>query len=270
MRRLTADEFIERANLKHNNKYLYDNVNYQSSTSKVRIICKLHGEFIQEANSHLRGSGCPHCSNNFRYDTFNFIEKSKLIHGSKYDYSKVEYKNSHTRIKIVCPIHGEFLQKAYSHLLYGCNKCGIEQARLKMKKDIEIFINESNKIHKNKYDYSKVEYVNDKKKVTIICSEHGEFQKTPYLHLKGGGCHMCLISNPQKKMKKAEKFIEESINIHGHLYDYSLVTYTHTDDKVDIICSKHGLFKQKPSKHLQGQGCPICRESKLEKTLRQI
>ena len=72
MRRLTADEFIERANLKHNNKYLYDNVNYQSSTSKVRIICKLHGEFIQEANSHLRGSGCPHCSNNFRYDTFNF------------------------------------------------------------------------------------------------------------------------------------------------------------------------------------------------------
>lgn len=121
----TLDEFIGKARKVHGDKYDYSKVEYNGSTSKVCIICPEHGEFWQTPSSHLVGCGCPYCSGNAKDDSKTFIEKAENIHCGKYDYSSVEYVNSQTPVKIICPIHGEFTQLPNNHLSkrYGCPKC---------------------------------------------------------------------------------------------------------------------------------------------------
>ena len=107
MRKLTTKEFIEKAREVHGDKYDYSKVRYANSKTKVCIICPKHGEFWQEANSHLQGSGCSKCCGNNSYATEEFIEKAREVHGDKYNYSKVEYKGMHTKVCIICPEHGK-------------------------------------------------------------------------------------------------------------------------------------------------------------------
>ena len=186
---------------------------------------------------------------------YNFIEKAKEIHGDKYDYSKVEYKNAKTKVCIICPEHGEFWQTPNNHLHgCGCPKCKSKKIGLLKKKNIENFINESYLLHNNKYDYSKVEYINNSTKVCIICPEHGEFWQSPNHHLQGHGCPYC------KNVYKSNKteFIEKARKVHGDKYDYKKVEYINNRIKVCIICPEHGEFWQTPHNHLNGQGCSEC------------
>lgn len=195
--------------------------------------------------------------------TSEFIEKSIDRHGDRYDYSKSVYVNSKSKILIICRKHGEFLQTASDHYLSGCGcqKCDPTSILGKYK-----FIDKSVLTHGNKYDYSKVEYgKNNYEKVKIICRKHGEFLQTPWAHMRGQGCPYCYMGN--KKYTK-EEFITKSKIKHDDLYDYSLVEYKTKRDKVKIICKKHGTFEQKAYVHIQGHGCSTCRNSKLEKYLR--
>ena len=204
---LTLNEFIEKSNQIHNGKYRYDKVNYVNAETKVCIICPKHGEFWQAPHSHLRGQGCPKCGrerniNSIKITNEAFIEKATQIHGGKYDYSKCIYKDSNTKVKIICPIHGEFWQIASSHLNgHGCVKC----ANIGKLNTISDFINLSNNKHHGKYDYSRVNYINNATKVCIICPKHGEFWQRPDNHIKGQGCPKC-----GQIMSKAE---DEIINI---------------------------------------------------------
>lgn len=195
-------------------------------------------------------------------DTKEFIERAKKIHGNKYDYSKVEYKNINTKVKIICPIHGEFEQLPKSHLDgHGCRLCS--NGTLSK----EQFIKKAREIHGDKYDYSQVEYVNNKTKVAIICPEHGVFMQVPYLHLKGEGCCHCgHINGKNKQRKTSEQFIEEMKNIYGDKYDYSKVKYVNNHTKVCIICHEkdddgieHGEFYTLPLNILRGKECPKCK-----------
>ena len=189
-----------------------------------------------------------------------FIEKSKIAHGDKYDYSKVEYKNNSTKVCIICPEHGEFWQSPNSHMNgNGCPKCS------KQYMDTEYFIECAKKIHGNKYDYSKVEYINAKTKICIICPEHGEFWQKPNGHLNGYGCPKCGKKTAIEKLKIGkDKFIQKSIESHGgEKYDYSQVVYVSTNKMVDIICPKHGVFKQTPYNHIRGGECPFCTYERL-------
>lgn len=120
----TQEEFISKAREVHGDKYDYSKVEYKGNKNKVCIICPEHGEFWQLPSSHLKGAGCPNCSGNKKYTTKEFIEKARKIHGDKYDYSKVEYVNSETKVCIICPEHGEFWQKPARHLMgQGCPNC---------------------------------------------------------------------------------------------------------------------------------------------------
>ena len=190
---LTLNEFIEKSNQIHNGKYSYDKVNYVNAETKVCIICPKHGEFWQAPHSHLRGQGCPKCGrerniNSIKITNETFIEKATQIHGGKYDYSKCIYKDSNTKVKIICPIHGEFWQIASSHLNgHGCVKC----ANIGKLNTISDFIKLSNNKHHGKYDYSRVNYINNATKVCIICPKHGEFWQRPDNHIKGQGCPKC-------------------------------------------------------------------------------
>jgi hypothetical protein len=201
-----------------------------------------------------------------------FTKEAKLIHGDKYDYSKVEYTNAHTKVKIVCPIHGEFEQRPYRHLTGdGCRECSKSVVSKKNSLSVIQFIEKAKIKHGDKYDYSKIEYINNKTKVKIICPIHGEFMQIPDSHLKGSGCDKCgRINASLNKRKSLSDFIKDAKIIHGEKYNYDLVNYITTNDYIDIICHKHGVFKQKAYKHLQNQGCPVCNESKMEKKIRQF
>jgi len=195
-------------------------------------------------------------------NTNEFIEKSKEVHGNKYDYSLVKYKKSRILVEIICPEHGIFKQKPESHLGgVGCIKCN-----RKIK-----FIENSKKIHGNKYDYSLVDYEGSHKYVKILCPEHGEFKQKPYIHLQGKGCRLC--DNKRKSLlyrSNTNEFIEKSKEIHGNKYDYSLVEYIDSNCPVKIICPEHGIFEQKPSLHLSGRGCKYCKSSKGELKIMEI
>src|SRR5690242_6340134 len=120
----TKEQFVEKANIKHNNKYDYSIINYIDIRTNINIICLDHGIFNQCPSTHLARSGCPSCAKVIRYTTEEYIEEVKKIHGDKYDYSLVEYKNSYSNIKIICPEHGLFEQITGNHRSgRGCPSC---------------------------------------------------------------------------------------------------------------------------------------------------
>lgn len=186
--------------------------------------------------------------------TESFIQKAREIHGDRYDYSKVEYKSAKEKVIIICKEHGEFPQTPNIHLRgKGCPICGNISRGKSNSSNTEEFIEKARKIHGDKYDYSKVNYINNSTKVTIICPEHGEFSMIPSNHLRGQGCVRC-----HRPICDSKSFISKAKEIHGNKYDYSKVDYKRTNIDVCIICPEHGEFWQTPNNHLQGKGCPKC------------
>ena len=263
---LSTDEFIKRASSIHGGKYDYTKSNYISARIKVCITCPEHGEFWQNPFDHLSGKGCYKCAKKRRdaskktlKTTEEFINECVDKYGDIYDYSKVKYINAHTK---VCIIDKQSTNEIYitptKLLTYG-----VPNRKYACTKDE--FIEKAKKVHGEKYDYSKVEYVNTKTKVCIICPKHGEFWQTPSNHLKFG-CNECGFDTSSSKSKLSnDEFIEKAKAVHGDRYDYSKVKYINNHEKVCIVCPKHGEFWQAPSKHLSGQGCPICKNSWLER-----
>ena len=206
-------QFICESDKKHGGKYDYSDVNYINAHTKVAIKCKEHGIFLQSPNSHKRGAGCPKCSGNARLDNDVFINKLKKTHGGKYDYSKVVYKNSHTKIKIVCPKHGLFEQSPTNHLCgKGCPKCANETRNITRKLDGDEFISRCSEAHGDIYNYEKVKYVDYHTKVLVTCKIHGDFEVTPANHLANHHCPKCSCFGPSKPEIEIFDFINEVIS----------------------------------------------------------
>jgi hypothetical protein len=190
-----------------------------------------------------------------------FIEKSKKIFGDLYDYSKVEYKNNKTKVQLLCTEHGYFFVRPDTHLTRkaACQKCAkIRTGNLNKN---ENWLNDFKSVHGDRYDYSKVNYINNKIKVEIICKEHDSFFMKPNAHTtQKQGCPKC-----SRKYNNTDSFISVSKNIHNNKFDYSKVFYTNSHDKVEIICKKHKSFFIRPCDHINHkQGCPKCSMSKGE------
>lgn len=114
-------------------------------------------------------------------------------------------------------------------------------------------------VHGDEYDYSETVYKNMRTKINIICKKHGTFNQSPMAHVQGQGCRKCGNSVISEKLFKGlDGFLLEAVSKHGNLYDYSKTVYTGNKDKIDIICSLHGIFKQTPNHHMRGRGCPKC------------
>lgn len=285
-RKLTTEKFIEKANKKHGvGRYDYSKVKYVDCYTDVKIICHNHNvpyEFPQAPFLHLQGHGCDLCAMKTRADkrrktVEEFIEEANEVHGiGRYDYSKVNYVDNKTEVIIICHNHEtpyEFSQTPSHHLSgNGCKLCGIKNRADKRRLTLEEFIERSRKIHGNKYDYSKVNYINNSTDVIITCPIHGDFPQTPSNHLSGKGCLDCAYEKLANDRKLTlEEFIERANKLHGvGTYNYSKVVYVNNHTDVIIICPKHGEFKQKPNDHLIDCGCQNCHKSNGEIAVRNF
>lgn len=175
--KLSIIELVEKCRNTHGNKYNYDKVIYKNLFTPIIITCPIHGDFEQRPANHIYNkSGCPKCSGKFRYNKETFAEECTKRHNGKYTYDKVEFVNGKTPVIITCLKHGDFSQRPDMHLQgYGCPKCRLEKLSEVMRKSTEDFIKDAKKIHGDRYDYSKVEYLGKDVPVEIICSKHGSF-----------------------------------------------------------------------------------------------
>jgi hypothetical protein len=190
-RLISTKDFIEKSRSVWGYKYDYSLVDYKGAN--VEVLIKYRDDvFRQKPMQHLLGYKC---ERNTIKNEQDFLKKCYLRHGYKYDYSLVEYKGMDKKIKII--FNSEiYEQKASAHLYLGyCEK-------VIKKKTTEKFIIQANEIHNYRYDYTKVNYENNQKKVIIICKRHGEFQQVPSSHLSGTGCPHCNESKGEKKIVK--------------------------------------------------------------------
>ncbi|WP_305845504.1 hypothetical protein [Photobacterium leiognathi] len=219
------------------------------------------------ATTHLQGmNGCRECIKKARtLTTQTFIKKAQMRWGkTKFDYSKSHYTASRDKLIISCREHGcEFEQKAANHL-FGINGCPECNKRYPLGTDS--FICKSKAVWNDKFDYSKTEYRHPKHKVTLTCREHGcDFKQFPSNHLnKMAGCPKCksrIIS--KNRLKDTAQYIREAKEVWGNQWDYSKVVYTHSHNKITIICPIHGEFYKLPTPHIKlRQGCPKCGKSR--------
>jgi ssDNA-binding Zn-finger/Zn-ribbon topoisomerase 1 len=197
------EKFIEAATQLHDARYSYENSVYRGSSTKLLITCPNHGDFPQRPNDHLMGHGCVKCRDDAhverRCSTLEkFIEAANVVHHGKYSYPRAVYVNSFTKLWITCPDHGDFEQAAYSHLSgIECPGCGADAHAAwsaSRRSTTAEFIEGATRKHRGKYAYPRSVYVNNWTKLTITCSEHGDFEQTPSDHLGGVGCPKCAAS----------------------------------------------------------------------------
>jgi very-short-patch-repair endonuclease len=226
--KVDTKEFIRRAKKVHGNKYDYSHVELVGPLRSrikgrtiihVKIKCRKHGFFDQIPRYHLGGSGCKLRSfENSTKTKKQFIIDARQVHGKKYGYDKVDYKNSQTKIKIECKTHGFFSLRPDHHLTgSGCRKCVTEAQKRKFTKSRDQFITEAKKVWGNKFDYSHVNYINNKTHVKIKCKIHGFFHQFPMHHLRdhrsiGGrqGCSDCIDRLSSKGVQAVDLFLKQT------------------------------------------------------------
>lgn len=271
-RRKTTEEFIREALRVHGDKFDYSLTRYVDASTPVRITCPKHGTFEQRPSDHLRTTGCPTCGiestgSRLRKSREQFIKEASTKYGSKFDYTQVNYQDSHTPVTIICPIHGEFSQTPTIHLQsrYGCPKCGATAGGRENRLTFSEFQQQAQQKFGDKYVYNESSYRGYAGKLKITCPVHGAFTQSARDHLKSStGCPKCsAFKRQQEQIRTPQFFVEKAQEVHGKSFDYSMVEYKGSKEKVKIICPTHGEFWQTPDGHLQGKGCVKCATGRI-------
>lgn len=261
--KITIEGFKERASKVHNFYYNYKDTVYLGSKNKITISCPLHGNFEQKAENHLAGRGCKKCGakkiKGLPPETKEiFIDKARKTHKDIYDYSKVEYKNSQTKVIIICKTHGDFEQQPNNHIQgQGCTRCGDKRVSEGKKSNTDTFLKKASKIHGNVYLYNKVNYKGNRDSITITCPTHGDFEQLPVVHLRGSGCTLCGQTSHWKrsdyinkaKGKKVTFYIIRCFSKEESFYKIGItfqkITYRYNNNKrmpymYEVISEVHG------------------------------
>lgn len=304
--RYKYDDFIKVSNERFNNEYEFPNIEkeYVNSHSTITIVHKTCGNsFKKRANDHLtsKRGGCS-CLRKRHIPQPKPRKSSKSIMVVKEDrrhklWTVEDFRKSFDKINEQLDNQYECNFEEFKNLSipipFHCKKCG---KTFKRKPTVFVYMNKTcphcnglarnraytteewielaNKIHNNKYDYSKAEYIKTDTKLCVIChqkdefgDEHGEFWVTPHAHTGSmhSGCPKC-----SQKYSDGNRFSKLAALKHNNFYDYSLVKYKNAYTKVEIICPEHGVFMVSPNQHLMGKGCPLCCFSTLEKAIKAI
>ena len=206
-------------------------------------------------------------------NTQDFIKRAIEIYGDEYDYSKTEFIDWSTKVIVTCKKHGDFEVSPRHHVYrhHGCSKCRGKHISETKQHSQDYIIEKAKQVHGDKYDYSMSVYNGTDKEMNIICPIHGVFKQTPYNHIyKKCGCPKCKYEYLSNKFRLGvDNILSKFKERHGDKYQYPYIDkeYVNNRSKITIVCPIHGVFKQIAMKHLQGQGCPYCHESKLEKEI---
>lgn len=274
---ITTEEYIERAKSIHGDRYSYEETVYVDRHTSITIICPKHGPIKVNPYNHIRlGTGCVKCVEDkvkaaCALTTESFVERAKQHIGQHYDYSRVEYVNAHTPVIIGCPKHGWFTKypMEIQQGRKGCPECGKIKAIESRRTGRDKFIERCREIHGDKYSYDKVKYVNQHTKVIITCPVHGDFEQLPQSHLKGNDCPKCVT--PYLNGRTKEEMIRDFNRKHCKRYTYlNLPECANNREIIEIVCPRHGVFKQRIANHLRGDGCPKCKNSKQELIIRGL
>ena len=229
----TYDDFKSEASLKHNWRYSYEDKNdkYVNLRSLVNVFCCKHGWFVQEANSHLQGHGCKKCHDDkmkkiLSSNTKEFIEKAKIVHGDKYDYSKVEYSKSNVPVCIICSKHGEFWQSPNNHLNgRNCPECSVsrmEEITEKFLKDRGIeFIRECSSKSLSFLKKYRLDFYIPVCNTAIECQGEQHYKPVNYFGGEDGFIYRCKCDSEKKKLCEENKvkieYIRFDEDIHKRL-----------------------------------------------------
>lgn len=265
---MNTKDFIERGQVTHKENYDFSKSNYVNPKTKIIIICPEHGEFSMLPYNFLKGQGCPVCryiksSSHLRNNIDDFVKKAQEVHGNKYDYSKVDYKNTKTKVCIICPEHGEFWQTPEKHIncRQGCPKCrGYYRTT-------DEFIELLEQRFKEELTFEKTEYKGSKIKVCVTCKKHGDFYITPHDLLSGQGCPKCGRERIGDAHSDTQETFMNKVKDKGliDLYDFSEVVYEKSNKPIRLYCKErdkygreHGYFYITPNGLLMGHRCPKC------------
>lgn len=216
----TTQQAIIDFNSVHGNRYDYSKYQYLSSRKKGIVICRTHGDFQMSYDKHYTAKqNCPNCAKNKKQDTEKCIELFNKKHGSRYDYSLVDYKGNRVAVKIICSVHGVFEQEPISHKNgRNCPDCSREKSIIKF----EDILKDFHIIHGDYYVYDEKSYTKAENKMRIICPIHGEFFQRASQHKMGKGCKQCTmyhgwgktpyLSRSHKYNGKSNLYICEMIN----------------------------------------------------------
>ena len=256
---ITTEEFIERSQKIHGDKYIYSKSKYISAHKKCIITCKVHGDFEQTPNSHIdKKYGCRKCgrekvSNLQKLGLDEFIKRANKRHHNKYDYSLISnYINNSIHVEIICPNNHIFRQSPYEHTKgAGCPICiGYHKSNL----DI---ISKFRDIHGDTYSYEKVNYIGGRYHVIIGCKIHGDFKQIAYEHSVVHGCPKCnthgKVMEPKLFNRISNEFLEEVIISNASpnwIGRQSLDIYF---EKYNIAIEYQGIQHFKPTKFFGGE-----------------
>ena len=243
---MTNEDFISKSKEVWKDKYDYSLVEYKNIKTKIKIIYN-DWIFLQKAEDHLLGKMCE-----LRWDTNRFIFESKKMHGDEYDYSKTVFKNMNTKV-ILLKNGIEYLQNPSKHLM------GRKPERVRILRSNTDFIDDARSIWGYKYDYSLVDYKGSHIEV-LIKYDDVIYRQKPVLHLLGYNCERDIIKNQ-------EDFLRKCYDKHGDKYDYSLVEYTGSQNKVKIIFEGK-IYEQKAGAHIHSSG--LVEKVILKKTTKQF
>jgi hypothetical protein len=266
-RRLTIDDFIINSQARFGNKFSYEKTVYIDRFSELVVTCDVHDDIILTPEQHRWSKhGCPKCDYEIPRAKKKqvVLDKARRIHGDLYDYSRVVFTNTSDKVEIGCSAHGSFWQSLYDHVnkRNRCPHCA------NAPDTFAEFVSKARKVHGDRYSYCEDSYQTTASIITISCSKHGEFPQRAASHLSGSKCKKCHV---EEMRLSAEEFALNAKEIHRDRYDYSRVVYRGNKFKVEIICSKHGSFWQKPNAHVSSKnGCQLCAESHGEKAVEAV
>lgn len=270
-RRLTAEDVLTRFYERHGDRYDYSRVEYMDTRTKVVIICREHGPFEQGPAEHWKGQGCPPCARPRQTGapprSWEEVEPRLIAaHDGRYTYDGSDYRDSNSKIRATCPIHGDFWAQVASHLRgrFGCRECSyIERGQAKQT-SFRDWLTSARERFGDRFEYDPVSWNTHTniglKGLRFRCPDHGWQEMHPNYHLRAPmGCPQCgRFEGGSKRRLTTEEFIARGRARFGEKYSYEKTEYRTSTEKVIITCPEHGDYSTLPANHTAGHECPGC------------
>lgn len=205
-RRRARERFADRASAIHGGRYDYSLVSYIDARTAVAVICHRHGAFDTQPTNHLGGSGCRKCGYESVSTAQSVTQDHALaryaeVHGDRYDYSLVRYAGAHTKVRIICRIHGPFATTSSMHSAgNGCPPCSWDKLARERRFTADQLMERIREVHGDMYTYNLANYRNNLSKIGITCGRHGAFLQAASSHLTGAGCPRCAMSHGERNI----------------------------------------------------------------------